>query len=171
MLLFSISRPVVKIFSWRSTSFWCFCFMALEKFLSYKSAQNCGTDLNQYSKAALKDFIKFYEIPFDEISNEFGKITKEDAIELIEAYYDTLPEDLDSERLHKIATSKKVEPKVEKIESIAEVKTVAPSLPTDKKNFAREGFSKGNEKAQFGVGFALGMIGGIIATPYFLLKG
>ena len=143
----------------------------IEKFLSFELAQNLDTDLEKYSKGALKSFIQFYEIPFHEVSEEFGKVTKSDAIELIKIYAQDLKENKDAERLQvkqeKIATSKKVAP----VENIPEVKAAVPSLPTDKKNYAREGFSKGNKKAQYGVGFALGMIGGVIATPYFLIRG
>jgi hypothetical protein len=147
--------------------------MALEKFLSYESAKNSETNLQDFSKSALKNFISHYEIPFAEVSENFGSVTKEGAIELIQTYAETLTENHDGERVtvkkDKIATSKKVEPKVAPIENIAEAKT--PELPKQNKNYAKAGAEKGSHDAQFGVGYALGFVGGVILTPWYLLKG
>jgi hypothetical protein len=174
MLLFSISRPVVKIIFGGAPVFGVFCFMALEKYLSFESAKNSETNLQDFSKSALKNFISHYEIPFAEVSENFGSITKEGAIELIQTYAETLTENRDGERVQTkkevVATSaKKVEPKVAPIENIAEAKT--PELPKQNKNYAKAGAKAGCEKAQFSFGYALGFVGGLVATPYYLLKG
>jgi hypothetical protein len=147
--------------------------MALEKFLSYESAKNSETNLQDFSKSALKNFISHYEIPYTDVAETFGKITKDDAVALIELYSETLTENRDGERVQTkkevVATSaKKVEKAEPKIENIAETK--APSLPTDK-NFARAGAKAGCEKAQFSFGYAIGFVGGLVATPWYLIKG